>query len=230
MKFDVESQLEVSSDSGFNADYIGFEYSAGDGKGVNGSASGGGGYGGSGGDGYRISGGVIYDGGVSYGNSNAPVRPGSGGGYYHGASTLISRATGGGLIWIHAPIAKVKMDGLMTANGQNVGGSWGGGASGGGSGGAIFIDCLLFEGQGLLSACGGNGWSGSAGYGGSGGGGRIAVRRAVHKWSGSPSPGSADDRVKGGDIVNASHPETEGHDGTIVWIEAPPGGVVVLFR
>ena len=133
---------------------MGFEYGAGDGKGVNGSASGGGGYGGPGGDGYRISGSLIVDGGVSYGNSNAPARPGSGGGYYHGSSTPISRAKGGGLIWINAPTAGVKMDGIMTANDRMVAAP---GAAGRRAAARwrYFHDCLLLR-AGFFP-CGGNG-------------------------------------------------------------------------
>jgi len=63
----------------------------------------------------------------------------------------------------------VIIDGILTANGENVG-NW----AGAGSGGSIFIICGTFDGgtNGMLRA---NGGSTDQSNGGAGGGGRIAV-------------------------------------------------------
>ena len=140
-----------------NADGKGYATSLGTGHGTYGS---GGGYGGPGGQElFSIN---HYVGGITYGSSNAPIDPGSGGG------RVVNDAFGGGLVLITAS-GLVQLDGLITANGQT---DTGGDRSGGGSGGGIYVRCHHFIGSGSLSANGANtaNWSG-----GGGGGGRIAV-------------------------------------------------------
>ena len=119
----------------------------------------GGSYGGKGGE-Y----GAPYFTGPTYGSSNAPLDPGSGGGGY----TSMCGGNGGGLIRIEAS-KTVSVNGALLANGEAYGKF-----SGSGSGGGIFIHCKIFNGEptGYLQAKGGD-KSGHA----SGGGGRIAVLR-----------------------------------------------------
>ena len=129
----------------------------------------GGGYGGEGGAS------TIQPGGQTYGDSNAPAYPGSGGASrnysgYEGGS-------GGGLIRVEA-VRAITLDGTISADGQS--NSWGGG-----SGGGIYLRCLRFQGAatGILSADGGS----ASGNNGGGGGGRIAIWRFPpwHFYSGS---------------------------------------------
>ena len=101
--------------------------------------------------------------GPSYGASNAPLDPGSGGGKNGGTGG----GCGGGAVRIEVNGA-VTLDGTVTANGGDNRG-W----SGAGSGGAIFISCASFAGNanGILQTIGGI----SSSAPGGGGGGRIAV-------------------------------------------------------
>jgi|GEM_PF-888749 len=156
------SNLVVSADSGFNADGLGYNVSAGPGKGqVGGSPhNSGGGYGGRGGDSDTLVG------GNTYGNTNYPVCPGSGGGRYDDSS-----GRGGGLIWIETD-RDIQLDGRLSADGQN-----GGAYNGGGSGGAIMVRCggrLTGGTNAVIRARGGARGSGYTTIGG-GGGGRVAV-------------------------------------------------------
>lgn len=111
----------------------------------------GGGYGGMGGG---------IGGGPTYGSSNAPVQPGSGG------KGTAARG-GGGLVWIES-LGLVQVDGSITANGTAAANSPGG------SGGAIYIRCHTFAGNGAFEA---NGGTGATTPDTGGGGGRIAVAR-----------------------------------------------------
>ena len=160
-----------------NADARGFVRRNGPGKGseVNIASSyggGGGGYGGRGGGGKKNSNNGeagVTPGGPTYGSTNAPLDPGSGGGA--NAQWASSPGHGGGAVRI-AAAGTVMIEGTVTANGSDTTGNTGGG----GSGGAIFITCNRFGGSsnGLLQADGGGG----AIYSGGGGGGRIAVHYA----------------------------------------------------
>ena len=145
-----------------DANYRGFRDETGPGKGLgSGSNTGSGaGHGGKGGDS------ASYAGGPSYGSSNAPVLPGSGGG---GTWDHIG-GNGGGVVWIDAKNT-ITLDGTITANGEN-----GGQYNGGGSGGSIFIRGYNVKGGGIaiLRANGGNRGTGYTNLGG-GAGGRIAV-------------------------------------------------------
>lgn len=137
----------------------------------------GGGYGGVGGQGPWGAG----PGGSTYGDSNAPVFPGSGAGGSSWGTYAGPGGNGGGLIWIEAPKGTVTVKGMVSANGgQFV--SYNGVA--GGSGGGIYLTCknLVGAADRVLSAVGGGGGY----YGGGGGGGRIAVWAAnTNDWLGT---------------------------------------------
>jgi hypothetical protein len=113
-----------------------------------------GGYGGFGGDGN----------GVTYGSTEAPADPGSGGGGWN----TERGGNGGGVIWIEAADRAV-VNGTISANGDTGYGN----NCGSGAGGSVYIHCGVFDGTGgVLSAKGGDRQTYSAS---SGGGGRIAV-------------------------------------------------------
>ena len=129
----------------------------GDGKGIGTFA--GGGYGGRG----KTYQNVLA--GNTYGLSNAPAWPGSG-----GAKQAGSRGGhGGGLVWVVASDA-ITVGGPIKADGESVGGN-----NAAGSGGGIYLRCRTFSGSasGRLSAKGGTAGTTA----GPGGGGRIAVWR-----------------------------------------------------
>ena len=171
-------------------------------------AAGGGGYGGAGGPG------VSGVGGGTYGISNAPVWPGSG-----GASGWDSRAgNGGGAVRIMAD-SRVTIDGLVSASGDNTLDH-----GGGGSGGSIWIECMTLTGAttGVVRANGGTGLcpaNGSQYTGGGGGGGRIAFRAGYYRQLWTPTVAGA----LGSNTVYAG-------DGTIVLMFQPPSGSVFFVR
>lgn len=143
------SNLTMTAGSFINADARGFaggSASHGYGPGGGENAYSGGGYGGLG-QGARSG----YA--ETYGSSNAPIHPGSGGGGTGGA--------GGGLVRLEI-IDSATLNGTITANG--------GTQTYGGSGGGVFIKALAFtETYGTIRANGGSGSSKG------GGGGRIAL-------------------------------------------------------
>lgn len=168
--------LTVAEGGGFNADGRGYNSETGPGKG--GNSYGGAGHGGRGGNDNGSLGG-----GLSYGVTNAPIEPGSGG---KGAGFGL----GGGVIWIDAA-GTMTLQGTITANGLY----GGNGGYGGGAGGAIYLSCakLIGASNSLLRAAGGDAGT-FFGYPGGGAGGRIAVwigvspeRRAAFL-SGQPIP------------------------------------------
>jgi hypothetical protein len=117
----------------------------------------GGSYGGRGGDGLGVAA------GTTYGLSNNPAWPGSGGGGgYNGRAGF-----GGGYIQIVANGVLV-CNGAITANGMDCAGFH----CAGGSGGGIYLSCGTFQGSGAIRA---NGGVCNNGNGGGGGGGRIAI-------------------------------------------------------
>ncbi|MFC1462981.1 hypothetical protein ACFLQU_05170 [Verrucomicrobiota bacterium] len=165
--------LTIHPGGSFNADVRG--YSGGTSKHPNGYGPGGGGgkldgtgsggsYGGAGGRSARWH----APGGATYGATNAPSQPGSGG----GRGRNIDGGAGGGGVWIRAT-GDVTVNGPISANGgrshfdTNC-------DNGGGAGGSVLIVCRKFLGTANISANGGsaNGqWKGQ----GQGGGGRIAI-------------------------------------------------------
>lgn len=148
--------------------------------------------------------------GLTYGNSNAPIYPGSAGG---AESSGGYGAVGGGAIRIVAS-QTMTIDGTLTADGGSALGNY----YGGGSGGAIYLRCRTFRGStiGLLSA------DGSAGTRYGSGGGRIAVWRMYEVSTGAISntvePGAA-----GGGY-------TPGTNGTVVWGWIPVPGTIIKMR
>jgi hypothetical protein len=172
----------------------------------NGYYGGGAGYGGSG---YAYSG----LGGVTYGDSNAPALPGSGGGSRNytyaggGAGGGLIRLTASGQVTLKAG-STVKADGTM---GRNATGT--DRVGGGGAGGGIYITCNTFacESNVTISAAGGKA---AQGNGGGGGGGRVAIWRVA-----DTSPGLPPVNVAGG--MGRSNAVDEvaynGATGTVVW-------------
>ena len=161
------ANVNVAANGGISADARGFEGTRGPGKGDDANRRRGGGYGGRGGKGDSGGGGA---GGLTYGSTNAPAQPGSGGCHANAAGILNWGGFGGGLIFIGATGA-VTVDGTLTANGgRYASGSYGGGGSGGG----ILVLCDTFSGgaSGVVRANGGNGTSNTSG---GGGGGRVSV-------------------------------------------------------
>ena len=162
--------LTVATNAGFNADGRGYSLGRGSGGGGNNTGRGGGGYGGQGG--YYST----QPGGGIYGFTNAPLAPGSAGGY--NTALWMQSGGGGGLVWIEAS-GDVTLNGTLSANGLVAGGS----SAGGGAGGGILVSCRKFSGNSTasLKADGGGaapGWAPNW-YGGGGGGGRIAVWQAI---------------------------------------------------
>jgi hypothetical protein len=165
-RFTMHDLTITAPNSGFDANARG--YRGGNGVDVKGAGpgaggnTGGGGYGGTGGN-------YAHPWGRTYGDSNAPAMPGSGGGQWGDYGGY-----GGGCIWIQAA-GKVDVGGALTANGGN-----GANAASGGSGGSIYVRCRRLKGGGLLSADGG-----SSGSNGGGGGGRIALYHSRDDFTGT---------------------------------------------
>ena len=176
------NDLFISTNSGFNANGLGYYVEKGPGKGLNNSSSGnsGGGYGGIGGASSSRAGGSVY------GSSNAPVHPGSGGGRYDN-----NGGHGGGLIRIEAQ--DVTMNGNLLARAATASGQY----NGGGSGGGIFVMSGTFVGgaSAVMNASGGPRGAGYTSLG-SGAGGRIAV------WYGTISPGDKASILNGESVPN----------------------------
>lgn len=138
--FRMSNLTVLATNSGFNADYMGYDYQRGPGSTNNDAGAG---YGGFGGYGASV-------GALPYGSAESPVDPGSGG------KTL----AGGGVVRIQAG-ERVTVNGTITANGQGVN------SGGAGSGGGITIVCNTLAGSnGLVRANGGR----SNNHGGGGGG------------------------------------------------------------
>ena len=194
---DGTSQLNANS-KGFGACLTQSSNGYGPGKGklAGGYGGGGGGYGGKGGANNQGE----NSRGVTYGDSNAPVLPGSGAGCQAYGS---SGGYGGGLIRIDADQA-MAIAGSVTANGQN-----GSSRAGGGSGGGVYLRARVFDGGSncVLSAEGGNPGS----WAGSGGGGRIAVHAGRTTFDG------------GATVTNGTGSYgVEGEVGTVVWVDLAP--------
>jgi hypothetical protein len=218
------ANLKVLAGGGVNADTAGFSGGPGnpstDGKAFGPGAGGGrpalgtrgpggGGYGGEGKAGGQYG---YAAGGPTYGSSNAPADPGSGGG-----GSFHPGTAGGGLIHVAASDG-VLMDGSMLASGGSVPNEYGACGSGGG----IYVNCRTFAGSGLLKANGGSSGRNAPDYGGSGGGGRIAVayKTSTNGWSGTTL-------VDGG---VGSYTGNVGTNGTVVFWQIPPPGSVIIVR
>ncbi|MBI2437883.1 MAG: hypothetical protein HYV36_03600 [Lentisphaerae bacterium] len=170
------------------------------------------GYGGKGGGGY------LGSVGPTYGSSNAPIDPGSGGARY--STDYSSGGAGGGAIRIEA--VNVTLNGTLAADASDASGTYGGG----GSGGSIYVRCRLFGGgtDALLIAAGGNALVGAVPSNGSGGGGggRIAVWSMYWGFSGTAT-------VTNG-LLAGTDKSTNGVPGTIVWGQLPVPGSIFTGR
>ncbi len=152
--------------------------------------------------------------GGSYGGAGAHASPSAAYGVVEEALVLGSGgdegSRGGGLI--HVQAGSVRVDGVVTARGQDgfTGNCLFGNYPGGGSGGSIQIETDLLEGTGTIAADGGHGYC-TAGIGGGGGsGGRVVLR---YDAAGATFP--ALHAYGGGGENNASTPSRRGSAGTI---------------
>ncbi len=158
---------------GWSGDGLPNSQSAGQGPG--GGTIGAGSHGGRGGD--SISGTTHIRSGNTYGQPDAPVGPGSGGGSTDGRAGH-QGGNGGGAVRIEAA-GHVAVNGTITADG-----GVGGGNSSPGSGGAIWIACRTFGGtNGIVRA------NGPDRLRGGGGGGRIAIVYDTAEQASLPDPG-----------------------------------------
>lgn len=235
------NNLTIAAGAGFNADDVGFgggqPFTGQNGFGPGGGLSvgyygGGGGHGGAGGLGEQGSGGSTYD------RTNAPIRPGSGGGSERGMP-------GGGGIRIEAR-GVATIDGALSANAPHATAL---SISPGGSGGSIFLTCqdLRASASARLTANGGNaGSQGSTPTSGAGGGGRIAV------WIGTFTDSQRNTLSVDGVIpkavigsssalflgtvsatngTNVVHSSRNGLPGTVAFITLPASrGTIILIR
>jgi hypothetical protein len=163
------------------------------------------------------------DGGPAYGSSNAPVLAGSGGSV-SGSGSQWYAAGGGGLV-------RILVDNNADINGTinaDAGTDFYYGASGA-SGGGVYLHCHRFSGTGVISACGG---SGMTGYNtGNGAGGRIAIVRQQHAWTGTPSwPDTSLNGLSVAPGVTNSTVAPVAGTGTVVWVQSAMPGTVFTFR
>jgi len=230
--FQMEN-LTIDTNAGFNANGKGYAtllsspgssgYGPGGGKRGNllsgNWRGGGGGYGGYGGMYTNISG-TKY--GWTYGSSNAPMDPGSGGGSRNLTTDAWEFGTlGGGLVRINAR-GTITLNGSISASGLDA--TKYTCYAGGGSGGGIYLICRRFAGSGgSLSANGGNMVINSGG-GSGGGGGRIAV------WYNTLSANAVTSNVAGGISGSAGTFCSTGTVGTVVWGQLPLQGTIIILR
>lgn len=209
----------LGTNAGFNAFGLGFRGAvlgswpaAGPGAGA---VYAGGGYGGRGG--YINNGRGL--GGATYGDSNAPIHAGSGGGPWVNTAGP-NGGSGGGAVRIEARQA-VTVNGEINADGVNGSGNVNG-SSAGGSGGGIYIRCKVFEGSalGYVHANGGSGQTNN--NSGGGGGGRVAIWRMRDSYEGSVSAS--------GGVVGSVAYTNSGLAGTVVWGVIPPPATIIAIR
>ena len=155
----IGGDFSVNLGGAVDADALGYGsgHGLGSGRGSSGVApdGSGGGYGGYGGMSSSNA-----PGGTAYGSSSELPDKGSGGGSGLGGPG----GNGGGLISLNVG-GKLRVDGVISADGQDATNS----RSGGGSGGGIYLTAPSLSGSGWISSDGGGGSGG--GFGGGGGGG-----------------------------------------------------------
>jgi hypothetical protein len=151
---------------------------------TSGTVGGGGGYGGFGGAGAGTTS-ALAPGGAAYGTAAGPLDRGSGGG---APLTSAAGSAGGGAIRVTA-LGALKVDGVISADGNAglVGG-------GGGSGGGVQLSAGSISGNGTITANGGEG----SGNGGGGGGGRVAIEYGTNLFSGNIAAHGGDGINRGG--------------------------------
>lgn len=174
ISFDGAGEINYGAGSGGSSRYSSYGYTGG-----------GGGYGGCGGP--SISGGA---GGNSYASAQYPLLSGSPGGGYNGISAYQSLAFGGGAVSLRVNGA-LRVDGRISANGNDAKVAGGGGGSGGG----LRLQAGTIIGSGSISA---NGGAGDFDWGGGGGGGRIALFYGTNLFTGSISAFGGEGFVAGG--------------------------------
>jgi hypothetical protein len=166
----VKRDVTVAQAGTINADNKGYGPDAGPGAGKSSGtplSGSGGGHGGNGGTSAALN-----TNGVSYDSIQQPSQLGSGG----GASYAGVGGAGGGMITLVVG-GTLRVDGSVTANGENAVNE----RAGGGSGGSIWLSAGNLTGTGVLSA---NGGAGEPTQGGGGGGGRISLWYGTNSFSG----------------------------------------------
>ena len=154
-----------------------------------------------GGRGGRTDGGE-YGGTKPYDDIKYPCMPGSSGRNSGGSGN----GTGGGVVLIET-LGRLRIDGVITANGSD-----GSAYCGAASGGAVQIHCKgRLSGHGSISANGGAMTNDSGAWGGAGGGGRVAIRYAG-KAGDTTLTAEAKGGAGAGTVVGR-----EGEDGTVFW-------------
>jgi len=203
LELTVRGDLLVGTNGSISVDGAGYSgLSGGPGAGSmtdTGSGSGAG-YGGPGGS--SLSG---SPGGPTYGSATEPSSRGSRGGLY---PILANFCQGGGAVRLRVT-GTFRLDGNLSANGNDALFE----RAGGGSGGSIWVTARRLEGFGTIQAEGG---AGDPIEGGGGGGGRIAVYSDANAFAGHTSAQGGDGAFVGG-------------DGTILMTNLPPLRVIAQF-
>ncbi len=151
-----------------------------------------------------------------YGSEQQPISAGSGGG------TGGNATAGGGVVRIETiPTGRITVDGSIEANGADGSGHY----SGRGAGGSIYLRCRTFAGGGTLLAKGGSNTSTGSTIRG-GGGGRIAVWRTNHQWTGA----TLDNATLCAGGVSTTSGSISGTPGTLYLGLIPAAGTAVLVR
>lgn len=173
--FVVTGNMTIASNATLSADAQGFGSKMGGlGNGVDSqNGAGGAGYCGLGGHGTTVAG------GVSYGDANFPLEPGSSG----GDNAWARGGKGGGALWLTVS-SELAINGTISANGAS-GNAGLGGAAGGGSGGALNLTADVISGNGLVRANGGNGTGIVQHQGGGGSAGRIHLGTNTNNFTGT---------------------------------------------
>lgn len=154
----ITNDVNIAAGGSISADGKGYGPDSGSGAGgMGGTRGGGASHGGVGGDGLNGIGSSI-----AYGSVIEPVDLGSGG----SSASLAVGGSGGGILRLTVG-STLRVDGTLTANGekgktQGVGALFSGG---GGSGGSIYLSVMRLDGNGVISADGGDGGTTQAGGG-----------------------------------------------------------------
>jgi hypothetical protein len=158
-------------------------------------------------------------------NTNGSLLADRTGWYTNATQVTIQANPGGGCSFLQwsGGVVRVEAAGAINVNGTiTAAGAAGVANIGGGAGGSIYLRCSRLAGSGVIDGHGGDTANGAEASGG-GGGGRIAIYRVVHSFSGTLSTNS----VRGG--LHTVSPERSGQYGTLVlWQMAAPGSVILM--